>query len=199
MVKNYIFQKAGLFALAFGLFFTSCSKDGGSVPDEGNKALEVTTVKDLNGLAKGHVCFSLEHNREVAESSQDWDIKISGTTISFGNGASGQLAEGIMASYMTAPESGYSTSGITGSGSYYINTLYNVPQHAILMKPGVLIIVKTGKGKFAKIEMISYYKGNPDVTTADFADIATRGEKWPKQHYTFNYVLQSNGTTKFLK
>lgn len=83
---------------------------------------------------------------------------------------------------------------IGGSNSYYTYTNAKEPQHAILMKPAVLIVIKTGKGKYAKIEMLSYYKGNPDVTTATFADLDTRPEK---QHFTFNFVLQPNGTNKF--
>lgn len=198
MIKHHIFQKAGLFAATLGLLFASCSKDDGTDPEDQDNTLEVVEVKDLNGLEKGYVCFSLEQHKEVEESSEDWDIKFSGATISFGNGASGQMVEGIFSSYTTAPEQGYSASGITGNGSYYTNTTsQTVPNHAILMKPGILIVVKTGKGEYAKIEMIGYYKGNPDITTTDFADIPTRNEKWPKQHYTFNYVLQSDGTNKF--
>lgn len=196
MIKNYIFQKVSLCAAVVGLLFTACSKSE-TEPQEEEKSERVVSVKDLNGLDKGGVFFSLELNKEMDEESKEWDIKISGTTIGFGNGAVGQLVEGVLSNYPTAPAEGYSESGITGNNTYYVNTLYNAPQHAILMKPGVLILVKTSKGNYAKLEMVSYYKGNPNVTTADFADIPTRGEKWPKQHYTFNYVLQSNGTNKF--
>lgn len=196
MMKNYMINKFSLVLLAIAVVFTGCSKDDPALDLE-EKEQQIITVKDLNGLDKGGVYFSLEKNIEVEEDSKEWDISISGTTISFGNGASGQLVEGILGTYHTATLDGYNQTAITGSGSYYINTLYNEPQHAILMKPGVLILVKTTKGNFVKMEMISYYKGNPDITTADFADIPTRGEKWPKQHYTFNYVLQSDGTNKF--
>lgn len=198
MIKHHIFQKTGLFAATLGLLFTSCSKDDNTDPKQQENKLEVVQVKDLNGLEKGYVCFSLEQRKEVEESSEDWDIKFSGATISFGNGASGQMVEGIFSSYKNAPNDRYSSSSITGNGSYYTNTTsQTVPNHAILMKPGILIIVKTKQGKYAKIEMIGYYKGTPDITTTEFADIPTRNEKWPKQHYTFNYVLQSDGTNKF--
>ena len=197
MIRNYISQKNGMLTLALGLLFTSCSKDDVTPEDENNNTLEVLAVKDLDGNTKEYAYFSLEQKKEVEESSTDWDIRMQGTTISFGNGASGQLAEGVFASYNTAPETGYSNSNIGGSNSYYTYTNANEPQHAVLMKPGTLIIVKTGKGKYAKIEMISYYKGNPSVTTAEFADIPTRQAKWPVKYYTFNYVLQPNGSNKF--
>jgi len=194
-----IFWKTGLSVWMAGLFFTSCTRAVDVDPAE-NNTLEVIEAKDLDGNTKEAVYFSLEQKKEVDASSADWDIKFSGTTISFGNGAGGQLAEGILASYGMAPESNYSNSNIGGSGSYYTYTNTTEPQHAVLMKPGVLLIVKTGKGKYAKIEMISYYKGNPDVTTADFADWKAGGIRqttWPVKYYTFNYVIQSDGTNKF--
>ena len=189
--------------LGLGLLFASCSKDKETKPDEGNNKLEVVVVKDLDGQSKDAVYFSLEQKKEVTATATDWDIKFSGTTISFGNGATGQLKEGIFATFMNAPADGYSDSNIAGSKSYYTYTNNNEPKHTILMKPGVLIIVKTGKGKYAKLEMISYYKGNPsaaDMATADFADYGDGGKrqlKWPLRHYTFNYVLQTDGSTKF--
>lgn len=167
MVKNHIFQKVSLFAISMGLLFSSCSKDEKELDETASKQ-EVVAVKDLNGLDKGGVYFSLEKNRETEESAIDWDIKITGTTIGFGNGAVGQLVEGVLDSYHTAPTEGYSNSGIAGNNTYYVNTLYNTPQHAILMKPGVLILVKTSKGNYVKMEMLSYYKGNPNVKTVLF-------------------------------
>lgn len=203
MIKQHIFQKASLLALSVCLLFTSCSKNDDPTPDENNGTLEVIAVKDLDGYTKEAVYFSLEQGKEVEESSTDWDIKLSGTTISFGNEATGQLVEGIFASYLNAPENGFSESNIGGSNSYYTYTNNDEPLHTVLMKPGVLIIVKTGKGNYAKIEMISYYKGNPtaaDMATEEFADYgegSQRQEKWPLKHYTFNYVLQSDGSNKF--
>lgn len=194
MTKNQFFKTTTLlFTLVSVFFLTSCSKDE-IKPEDENIELDAINVKDLDGLTNGSVHFSLEQQKEVNENSEDWDIKIAGTTISFGNGASGQLVEGVFASYNSAPEDGYSSSDIGGSNSYYTYTNATEPQHAVLMKPGMLIIIKTGKGKFAKLEMLSYYKGNPNTTTAEFADLATRAEK---QHFTFNYVLQSDGSRNF--
>lgn len=197
MKKSNTIQKIGLFSLIFGLFFISCSKSDDPIPNESDDAVEVFRIEDLNGLEKGQVNFDLENGEEVNESSSDWDIRLSGTTISFGNGASGQLVEGALKNYPVAPENGYKTSDIGGNGSYFTNTLYQEPEHAILMKPGVLLIVKTRNGKYVKLEMISYYKGNPDVTNPKFVDLSTRYDEWPKQHYTFNYVLQPDGTKEF--
>jgi len=203
--QQHIFQKASLLALAAGFLFASCDKDDDPVADT-NK-LEVVSIEDLNSgvtttdpRQADSVCFSLEKGQAVAASSADWDIKFKSTTITFGNGASGQVVEGVLSSYETAPESGYVASiggsDREGNPSYYTYTGQNtVPLHAILMKPGRLIIVKTGKGKYAKIEMISYYKGNPKTDTPEFADYEKT--RPADKHYTFKYVLQPNGSNTF--
>jgi len=200
--QQHIFQKASFLAFAAGLLFASCDKDDDPVVDEGNKKLEVVAIKDLHSgvtstdpRVADSVFFSLEKGEKVAESSADWDIKFKGSKITFGNGASGQVVEGVLDSYKTAPESGYLES-ITGIGTLYTYTGQNTqPLHAVLVKPGRLIIVKTGKGKYAKIEMISYYKGNPKTDTPEFADYD--GKRPAGSYHTFNYVLQPNGTNKF--
>jgi len=203
--QQHIFQKASFLALTAGLLFASCDKDDDPVAD--TNTLKVVTIEDLNSGATitdprqaDSVCFSLEKGEAVAASSADWDIKFKSTTIIFGNGASGQVVEGLLSSYEAAPESGYVAS-IGGSDradnpSYYTYTGQNTePLHAVLMKPGRLIIVKTGKGKYAKIEMINYYKGNPKTDTPDFADYENK--RPADKHYTFKYVLQADGTNKF--
>jgi hypothetical protein len=55
-------------------------------------------------------------------------------------------------------------------------------------------VIKTADGKYAKVEMISYYKGNPNTTTAAFADLATRPTS---RYYTFRFAYQGDGTTSF--
>jgi len=200
--QQHIFQKASLLALAAGFLFASCDKDDDPVVDEGSKKLEVVSVKDLhsgvaseNPRATDSVFFSLEKGEKVDKESTEWDIKFKGSQITFGNGASGQVVEGILDSYETAPESGYLES-IKGLGTIYTYTGQDTePKHAVLVTPGRLIIVKTGKGKYAKIEMISYYKGNPKTDTPEFADY--QKTRPAGSYHTFNYVLQPNGTNKF--
>lgn len=194
MTNTYSFKQSRLLFLVCSFLLFSCGKDDPIPNDQPTKKLETISVKDLNGLEHGHVCYSLEQQKIVEESSEDWDIKLAGTAISFGKGATGQLVEGLIDSYTKAPDAGYSEKPITGNNSYYTYTNANEPKHAVLMKPGVLILIKTSKGNYAKIEMISYYKGNPNVNTASFADLNSRPAK---QHFTFNYVLQPNGSQQF--
>jgi len=190
-----------MLALAAGFLFASCDKNGDPA---GDTKLKVVNIKDLHSgvastspRASDSVYFSLEKGEKVAESSTDWDIKFSASDrsadITFGNGATGQLVEGTFNAYETAPENGYLES-ITGIGNVYTYTANKNPKHALLITPDRLIIVKTGKEKYAKIEMISYYKGNPDTKTPEFAALETRPAD---KHYTFKYVLQADGTNKF--
>ena len=77
----------------------------------------------------------------------------------------------------------------TGSGNgWYTYTGQGNPPNAILPIEDKTIILKTGDGNhYAKLEIISYYKGNPDTGTEEFASFQTRPDG---RHYTFRYALQ---------
>ncbi|WPP50088.1 HmuY family protein [Catalinimonas niigatensis] len=68
------------------------------------------------------------------------------------------------------------------------------PAHAILTVPGKVIVLKTADGNYAKLEVLSYYEGNPDTTTDEFYDLMTRSNSG---YYTFRYVVQTNGSREF--
>jgi hypothetical protein len=177
------------------LFLAACGDDTESepvvVPD-----LKITEVKDLDGSAetkKDSAFFSLSLNKEVT-SSEKWDIKFKGTTISV-NGTAQllQLSNGqLFETYTTAPASGFVADDIKGSGSWYNYTATTEPQHAIIPVPGKIIVLKTTDGKYAKIEMISYYKGNPSTSAESFKELTTRPAA---KTYTFRFVYQADGTT----
>lgn len=175
------------------LIFSSCGDDDDVtptiVPD-----LTINQVKDLDGGAgKDSVYFSLALNKEVT-STEAWDLKFKGTTISTsGTAQLVALSSGILfESYDTAPATGFVAAPISGSSSWYNYTAETEPMHAILPVPGKIILVKTTGGKYAKIEMLSYYKGNPSTTTDTFKDLTTRPAS---KIYTFRYAYQADGTT----
>ena len=62
------------------------------------------------------------------------------------------------------------------------------PPHAILSNPGVVLAVRTGDGRFAKVQIMSYYKGG--------AAIPTGAEGEASRFYTFRFVFQSDGSRK---
>jgi hypothetical protein len=177
------------------LFFTACGDDTENepivVPD-----LKITEVKDLDGSAetkKDSAFYSLSLNKEVS-SSEKWDIKFKGTTISVsGTAQLLQLSNGqLFETYTTAPASGFVADDIKGSGSWYNYTATTEPQHAIIPVPGKIIVLKTTDGKYAKVEILSYYKGNPSTSSESFKELTTRPAA---KTYTFRYVYQADGST----
>jgi hypothetical protein len=183
------------FLAASLLFLTACGDDTENepvvVPD-----LKITEVKDLDGSAetkKDSAFYSLSLNKEVT-SSEKWDIKFKGTTISVsGTAQLLQLSNGqLFETYTTAPASGFVADDIKGSGSWYNYTATTEPQHAIIPVPGKIIVLKTTDGKYAKVEILSYYKGNPSTSSESFKELTTRPAA---KTYTFRYVYQADGST----
>lgn len=149
--------------------------------------------------------FSLEDNEIVAAdalTTTNWDIAFDGTTIYFNSGTSGDgnaqaqlLTSTIFNELETAPTTGYgsdSESGTiipTGSGNgWYSYTGH--PTHSIVPLTGVVIALKTAKGNYAKIKILSYYKGNPDLS-----QWTTSPPTVPSRYYTFEFGVQKDGST----
>ncbi len=171
-------------------------------------ALEIKTITDLDGsktTGSGGIYFSLSTGLEVKGAdtlTNKWDLKFRRTSISVNSGTSGggstqaQVISSVFDNLIDAPITGYNmdangSPAIAGWSSYTGET--GTPKHVILMVPGKIIVVKTADNKYAKLEMLSYYKGNPNPTSAAFIDAATRT---PSRFYTFRYIIQPNGTTK---
>ncbi|MFN4147455.1 MAG: HmuY family protein, partial [Runella sp.] len=70
----------------------------------------------------------------------------------------------------------------SGLGWYNYNPQLNI----ITPIPGRVLIVRTGDGRFAKVEILSYYKDAP--ANPDQNSIA--------RHYTFRYVFQPDGSQR---
>jgi hypothetical protein len=143
--------------------------------------------------------FSFSTGQTVLNSdsaTNNWDIGFRGTTILVNSGTSGpgtasaQVVEGIFDEYITAPEEGYSVDGTTkaiptGSGNGWYTTTSTANGTVVSPIAGKIIIVKTTSGKYAKMEILSYYKdapASPNPTT----DMA--------RYYTFRYVYQPDGS-----
>ena len=152
---------------------------------------DIIVVKDLNANTKPYIYFSLSTGKDVsAEEAKTtkWDLAFSKTTIAVNSGTSGpgnggaQVIEQPFEMIKEAPKDGYKTDGESGSaipgGSGNSWYKYDMSVHAILPIVGRTILVKTAEGKFAKVEIISYYKGAPeDVPTEE------------SSYFTFRYAL----------
>lgn len=203
---NYKTKLQVAFLFFVSLTITACSDDDDKEPVK----LTATEVKDLNSESTTKfTLFSFKNNAVVANTdsvSTQWDIGFRGTTLILNGGisgpgqAQGQIVSGIFDELTEAPEDGFvsdaaAAKAITGSNGWYTYTgTTSVPNHAILPIAGKIIVVKTADGKYAKLEIISYYKGNPSTTTAEFADLATRPLA---RYFTFRFIYQPDGTRNF--
>lgn len=189
------------------LLVTSCTKDNDNAPEPVKPVtLTVNTVADLDG-SKGAVYYNLSTNKQVTGddiTAGKWDIAFSSTNIFVNGGTSGsgttqaQVVNSIFDDLAAAPADGYKTdaTGANAITGWYLYTNTNsVPNHAVLPVPGKIIVIKTKDGKYAKLEMKSYYKGNPDTTTPTFADFANRENTSPSRYYTFRFAYQADGST----
>ncbi|MCE7043516.1 HmuY family protein [Dyadobacter sp. CY312] len=152
---------------------------------------EIVVVKDLNANTKPYIYFSLVTGKDVpaGDSKTDkWDVAFSKTTITVNGGTSGpgqggaQVLEKSFDQVSEAPKDGYKTDGESGSaipgGSGNSWYKYDMSVHAILPIVGRTILVKTAAGRFAKIEIISYYKGAPEEVPTE-----------ESSYFTFRYSL----------
>jgi hypothetical protein len=192
-----------MFLLFTVMLFTGCDDDNESPVIQ----LEATQVTDLNSVSTTNfTLFSFNENAVILNADSattKWDIGFRGTTIILNGGtsgpgqASGQIVSGIFDELKEAPGEGYLTDSadkkaIVGSNGWYTYTgTTSVPNHAILPIAGKVLVLKTGDGKYVKVEIISYYQGNPDTTTPAFADLATRPEP---RFYTFRCIYQPDGS-----
>ena len=205
------FLKLSLLALI--IFTASCSSD-----DDKNTtppAVVTTKVSDLPAPQTGggqtaasgeFTKFSFSENKIVT--NDKWDIAFRGTTIIVNGGtkfnvedagepsrtgsAAVSIVSGTFASVTAFPEAATFKQDAatvyaipTGSG----NGWYNYANTVISPIAGKVFVVKTHDGKYAKFEILSYYKGAP-VTPDPSKTEDTR-------FYTFNFAYQANSTTTF--
>ncbi|MBX2841583.1 MAG: HmuY family protein [Flammeovirgaceae bacterium] len=209
-MKNKFYQ---IYTVLLLSIFTLISCDESDDPEI--IELEVQTAEDIpanpDGAPPSYTFFDLDEGIVLAKSdsnSNKWDLAFSKTTILTNSGISGPgnggalIVDGIFEDLKTVPETGFnedteeSLAIPTGSGSgwYTYTGPTGSPAHAILPVPGKVIIVKTGEGKYAKVEILSIYEGNPDTANAEFEDLATRATYG---YYTFRYVVQTEENTSF--
>jgi len=142
-------------------------------------------------------------------SATEWDIAFRGTAIIInggvslgttdepartGNGAA-YIATGTFAAisnvdntmFTQDSDSGYAIPGGSGNGWYN----YDFMTNTINPIPGRVLVIRTRDNRYAKVEILSYYKDSPEEITPEIAANDLR-------YYTFNYVYQpSEGTASF--
>jgi hypothetical protein len=197
--------------LAFTLFIASCSNDD---DNDAIPTVVTQTVSNLSAPQTGgqgqpvggeFTKFSFSENKVVT--NDNWDIAFRGTTIIVNGGdeigitggepertGTGALSivSGTFAGVTTFPESNTFTQDAatiyafpaSGDNAWYD---YNSTTHIIFAKAGKVFVVKTHDGKYAKFEILSYYKDAPAVPDATSIS----------RYFTFNFAYQANSTTTF--
>lgn len=207
MIQNYKSNITSLvlpFAAIIGIFLLNSCSDNGSGPDEPEPEIEVNTVEDVNADGQ-YAYFSLRTGEVVDQAdsaSINWDLAFNGTTILVNSGVSGPGSGGAIIldvpfeSVSMAPSEGYAVDGTetlaipTGSdnGWYTYTGQTGNPPHAVFPLPDKTIVVRTADGNhYAKFEVITYYKGNPDTTSDEFVNDPFGREG---SYYTFRYAIQ---------
>ena len=197
-----------LLALVIG--FSSCSDDKDDNTTTPTPALEATTVSNLAAgvttttggggqptSATKYTFYSFANKAVVANAdsnSTKWDVGFKGTTIIVNGGISGPgqggalVQDGLFTEAATAPETGFkvdAASGLaipTGSNNGWYN--YNSANNLVTPLAGKVIMVRTATGKYAKLEIVSYYQNAPATPTPTSVS----------RYYTFRYLYQPDGS-----
>lgn len=207
---NAMLRYTLLCAMALLLFSTGC--DSNSMEEEPFPDPVLTRAEDVPAdpitgfdpdtgqpLAAGVFTFySLRENRVVPRedsASATWDLAFKGTTILTNGGASGPgqgaalVMEGIFEEITEAPAGGYAQDAadspaiLTGSGNGWYN--YNPEAMLLTPIPGRVLVIRAADGTYAKVRVLSYYKGAPDPP-----DAATDEARY----YTFEFLHQPDGS-----
>jgi len=197
--------------LLASISFIACDSDS-------NDLLPVVSiaVEDLHAPQEGGMGqpisgpftkFDFDTGMET-ESETDWDIAFRASDIIVNGGASMgttdeptrngdagvYIVTGTMADVtevdvsLFTQDSGNGYAIMSGSGNGWY-TYAGPPTFLITPTAGRILVFKTADGKFAKVEILSYYEGAPENPDA-FTD--------QSRYYTFNYVYQPNsGETTF--
>ena len=193
--------------LAIFIGFNSCSDND----DDGPTLLEVETelvtnlyAPQLGGqgqpISGDYKKFDFSTGT-TTESTTDWDIAFRGTDIIINGGVSsgetdepertgnveGYITNGTMAGVTSVDTSLLDEDSANTHVMANWYTYAGAPTHAINPTPGKILVIKTSDGRYAKIEILSYYEnGEPNAGYTNY------------RYYTFNYVYQPNeGVTTF--
>lgn len=187
--------------LALFIFTASCSSDDDKT--EEIPAVVTTKFSNLDASQTEYTKFSFSENKVVT--NDNWDIAFNKTTIIVNGGTkkadtepsrtgSGavSIVSGTFANVTLYPAA--STFVQDGTAAYAIPTgsnngwySYNASTHIISPIAGKVFVVKTHDGKYAKFEILSYYKDAP--ATPELTSVSA--------FYTFNFAYQANSTTTF--
>ena len=204
--------------LGLSIALVACTKDEETIV----VPVSAITVKDLaadtvTGLgldgrpqsAGTTTYYSLVDNKIIASSdaaSTKWDIAFSSTKITVNCGTSGPgiggafVFKGLFDDLKTIPVDSTFATDNSNAASFAIplgsgRAWYTYDGLTTLVSPiaGRVLVIRTATGKFAKIEIISYYKGGVTLP----ASASVNDKLFKQRYYTFRYAYQPNGSKTF--
>lgn len=198
---SYYFSAPLMLCLTL-LLATSCKKDPDPTPTVDVQLISNIAADPDTPRTERFTLYSIANQTIVPNTdsaSNAWDIGFRGTTIivNGGNirtGAGGAyIYEGIYDEFLEVPadanfrqDNSESDLAIpTGSGNGWYN--YNPIANVISPLAGKVLVIRTADGKFAKIEIVSYYENAPANPSA-----ADRS-----RFYSFRLAYQPDGSRKF--
>jgi len=181
----------------------------------------VTTVKNLPadtiiGIASSgqpfgagkYSFFSLETKQWISNSDSataKWDLAFSGSTIRVNNLTSGPGSGGAFVYVGTFDAltsvpvdsvfrvdnhpTAYAIAKGSGKGWYTYDGINNL----LTPTPGRVLVIKTASGKYAKVEVLNFYKGG--ITPSASATDAVK--TYDQRYYSFRFTYQPSGAMNF--
>ena len=153
--------------------------------------------------------YSLVDNKVIASTdaaSTKWDIAFSSTKILVNSGTSGPglggafVYVGLFDALKTIPADSNFATDNANAASYAIplgsgKAWYTYDGLTTLISPiaGRVLVIRTATGKFAKIEILNYYKGGVTLP----ATASVNDKLFKQRYYTFRYAYQPNGSKTF--
>lgn len=139
-------------------------------------------------LRDGELVLTYAAEDRADSTSAAWDIAFQGTNViaNESNGGGIQVVTGAFEEVTEAPEGGYAGALPGGSGNSWYT--YNPQTNTVTPTPGRTIVVRTPDALYAKVRIVSYYEGAP-AEIDPFEDAS--------RYYTFDYVLQPDGSRSF--
>jgi HmuY protein len=216
-------MKRIVYLFAFGMTFVSCSKDSTDTATKATTTITVQNLAadTIIGLTPGvpptggipfgagrYRFYSLETNQIIPSSdsaSNKWDLGFRGTTIITNSGNSGPAAGGgflfvgLFNSLTNIPNDSTfridnaPTAYAIPSGSNRGWYVYDAINNLVNPIPGRVLVIRTASGKYAKVEILNYYKGGvtPPANASDAIKLSEQ------RYYTFRYSFQPNGSKSF--
>ena len=152
--------------------------------------------------------FSLETNTWVPNNDSattKWDLAFGGSTIRVNNVTSGPGAGGAFVQLANFDD----VTAVSNDSTFRVDNhpvSYAIPKGSgkgwynydgvnVLLTPlaGRTLIIRTASGKYAKVEILNFYKGGVTPATSASDEIQT----YQQRFYTFRYTFQANGTKTF--